>query len=173
MTKSHRISTMLVSLLTLLSLTLAACASGATAVPTSAPVATTAPTTAAATTAPTTAAATTAPTTAPATTAPTTAAPASAANTLTFDGNFQDMISMDPAVAYEYAGILVDHNSYQTLVQFVGSDLTTIKPALADSWDTKDAGDHWEMTFKLHPGNKFATANPLTPHNVCCPINPV
>jgi peptide/nickel transport system substrate-binding protein len=117
--------------------------------------------------------ATAAPTEAPATAAPTeapteaaTAAPASAANTLTFDSNLNDMISLDPAVTYEFGGILTVHNVYQTLVQFVGSDLTTIKPSLADSWDTKDAGDHWEMTFKLHPGNKFASGNPITADDV-------
>jgi len=176
MIKSHRFSYGLVSLFTLLGLTLAACGGPATNLPaTIAAVATTLPATvasAATTIAPTVAAAETS---VPATVAAvaTSVAPASAANTLTFDGNFQDMISMDPAVAYEYAGILVDHNTYQTLVQFVGSDLTTIKPALADSWATKDAGDHWELTFKLHAGNKFATGNPITADDVVWSINRV
>jgi len=109
--------------------------------------------------------ATAAPTEVPATVAPTeapTAAPASAANTLTMDSNIDDLITLDPAVVYEYSGILVAHNVYQTLVTFIGSDLQTITPSLADSWDTKDAGDHWELTFKLHPGNKFASGNPIT-----------
>jgi hypothetical protein len=47
------------------------------------------------------------------------------------DGNIDDMITLDPAVVYEYSGILVTHNVYQTLVTFVGSDLQTIKPGLA------------------------------------------
>ena len=83
------------------------------------------------------------------------------------------MITLDPAVVYEYSGILIIHNVYQTLVTFVGSDLQTIKPGLADSWETKDAGDHWELTFKLHPGNKFASGNPITADDVVYSFNRV
>src|SRR5512142_923177 len=135
-----------------------------------------APTQAPATSAPGGSQTTAAPTQAPATTAPTeapTAAPASAANTLTIDSNIDDLITLDPAVVYEYSGILTVHNVYQTLVTFVGSDLQTIKPALADSWETKDAGDHWELTFHLHPGNKFASGNPITADDVVYSFNRV
>ena len=83
------------------------------------------------------------------------------------------MITLDPAVVYEYSGIQVIHNVYQTLVTFEGSDLQTIKPGLADSWDTKDAGDHWELTFKLHPGNTFASGNPITADDVVYSFNRV
>ena len=120
MMKSHRISYMLVSLLTLLSLTLAACGSPATNLPaTVAALATTLPATVAAaatTIAPTVAAAETS---VPATVAAvaTAIAPASAANTLTFDDNISDILTLDPAVVYEFSGILVVHNVYQTLVQ--------------------------------------------------------
>jgi len=112
------------------------------------------------------------PVAAPATIAPT-EVPASAENTLTIDSNIDDLITLDPAVVYEYSGILVVHNVYQTLVTFVGSDLQTIKPGLADSWDTKDAGDHWELTFKLHDGNKFASGNPITADDVVYSFNRV
>ena len=122
--------------------------------------------------------ATEAPTEAPATAAPTeapaaTEAPISVENTLVIDANIDDMITLDPAVVYEYSGIQVIHNVYQTLVTFVGSDLQTIKPNLADSWETKDAGDHWELTFKLHPGNKFASGNPVTADDVVYSYNRV
>ena len=115
--------------------------------------------------------ATEAPAQPPATAAPTeaptaTEAPISVENTLTIDSNISDLITLDPAVVYEYSGILVTHNVYQTLVTFIGSDLQTIKPGLADSWETNDAGDHWELTFKLHPGNKFASGNPITADDV-------
>ena len=115
-----------------------------------------------------------APTEAPATEAPTaTEAPISTENSLTFDSNLNDMISLDPAVTYEFGGILSVHNVYQTLVTFIGADLTTIKPSLADSWDTKDAGDHWELTFKLHPGSTFASGNPITADDVVYSFNRV
>ena len=102
-----------------------------------------------------------------------TEAPISVENTLTIDGNIDDLITLDPAVVYEYSGILITHNVYQTLVTFEGSDLQTIKPSLADSWETKDAGDHWELTFKLHPGNKFASGNPITADDVVYSFNRV
>jgi peptide/nickel transport system substrate-binding protein len=135
-----------------------------------------APTQAPATEAPAGPEATSAPTEAPATTAPTeaaTQAPISVENTLTIDSNIDDLITLDPAVVYEYSGILITHNVYQTLVTFEGSDLQTIKPSLADSWDTKDASDHWELTFKLHPGNKFASGNPITADDVVYSFNRV
>src|SRR5215212_8896762 len=102
-----------------------------------------------------------------------TAAPISVENTLTIDSNIDDLITLDPAVVYEYSGILVAHNVYQTLVTLVGSGLQTIKPSLADTWDTKDAGDSWELTFKLHPGNKFASGNPITADDVVYSFNRV
>src|SRR5574342_16906 len=80
--------------------------------------------------------ATEAPTEAPAASAPTeapTEAPISVENTLVIDSNIDDLITLDPAVVYEYSGILVTHNVYQTLVTFVGSDLTSLKPAWAAS----------------------------------------
>ncbi|HET7238875.1 MAG TPA: ABC transporter substrate-binding protein [Terrimicrobiaceae bacterium] len=105
---------------------------------------------------------------APATEAPAeaTEAPISVENTLVIDGNIDDLITLDPAVVYEYSGILVVHNVYETLVKFEGADLQTIKPSLADSWETTDAGDHWELTFKLHPGSTFASGNPITADDV-------
>ena len=115
---------------------------------------------------------TAAPTEAPASVAPT-EAPISVENTLSVASNISDLITLDPAVVYEYSGILVTHNVYQTLVTFVGSDLQTITPGLADSWDTKDADDHWELTFKLHPGNKFASGNPITADDVVYSFNRV
>ncbi|HEX6035158.1 MAG TPA: ABC transporter substrate-binding protein [Anaerolineales bacterium] len=100
-------------------------------------------------------------------------APISVENTLVIDSNIDDLITLDPAVVYEYSGILITHNVYQTLVTFEGSDLQTIKPGLADSWETNDAGDHWELTFKLQPGNTFASGNPITADDVVYSFNRV
>ena len=127
--------------------------------------------TAAPTAAPAAPQATEAPPEAPVTEAPTeapaaTEAPISVENTLSVASNISNLITLDPAVVYEYSGILVTHNVYQTLVTFVGSDLQTITPSLADSWETVDADDHWELTFKLHPGNTFASGNPITADDV-------
>jgi peptide/nickel transport system substrate-binding protein len=151
----------------MIGLLLAACSPAAT--PTAAQ-----PTSAGATSAPATQApATEAPTSAPATEAPTTAPEASATtpalgaeNTLVYDSNINDLITLDPAVAYEFSGVLIVHNVYENLVQFVGSDLSNLQPGLAESWDVNDAGDNWEVTFHLRDGVQFASGNPLTADDV-------
>ena len=89
-----------------------------------------------------------------------------AASTLVYYADVSDLISLDPAVAYEFSGILLVHNAYETLVKFEGADLSTIKPSLATSWEPKDAGATWDITFKLKNGVKFASGNPMTADDV-------
>ncbi len=168
-------------LIALAALLLAACAAPApaqtpppptvAAQPTSAPKATTPPqatTAPSATTAPQATSApkaTTAPTSA-ATTAATQAPAGGAAGTLVVVNDISDMISLDPAVSYEFNGDLVVHQAYETLVRFEGADLSTIKPGLATKWNSRDAGDHWELTFNLRPDAKFASGNAVTADDV-------
>ena len=94
------------------------------------------------------------------------AASGGAASTLVYYADVSDLISLDPAVAYEFSGVLLAHNAYETLVKFEGSDLSTIKAGLATSWEPKDAGSTWDITFKLKSGVKFASGNPLTADDV-------
>jgi len=89
-----------------------------------------------------------------------------AAGTLVYYADVSDLISLDPAVAYEFSGVLLVHNAYETLVRFEGSDLSTIKAGLATSWEPKDAGSTWDITFKLKSGVKFTSGNPLTADDV-------
>jgi peptide/nickel transport system substrate-binding protein len=89
-----------------------------------------------------------------------------AASTLVIDRDTSDLISFDPAVLYEFSAVFATHNVYETLVKFEGTDLTTPKPGLATSWDIKDAGSNWDITFKLKSGVKFASGNPLTADDV-------
>jgi peptide/nickel transport system substrate-binding protein len=89
-----------------------------------------------------------------------------AASTLVYYADVSDLISLDPAVAYEFSGVLLAHNAYDTLVKFEGSDLSNIKAGLATSWDPKDAGTRWEIAFKLKSGVKFASGNALTADDV-------
>src|SRR5256885_6045576 len=92
--------------------------------------------------------------------------PGGAASTLVWYADVSDLISLDPAVAYEFSGVLLAHNAYETLVKFEGADLSTIKPSLAQSWDIKDSGASWDITFKLKSGVKFASGNALTADDV-------
>jgi peptide/nickel transport system substrate-binding protein len=89
-----------------------------------------------------------------------------AASTLVYYADVSDLISLDPAVVYEFSGLLVVHNAYETLVKFEGSDLANLKAGLATSWEPKDAGATWDITFKLKSGIKFASGNALTADDV-------
>src|SRR5438105_11091937 len=94
------------------------------------------------------------------------AAAGGAASTLVIYRDTSDLISLDPAVLYEFSAVFATHNVYETLVKFEGTDLSTIKPGLATSWDIKDAGSTNDMTFKLKSGVKFASGNALTADDV-------
>ncbi|MGH2426295.1 MAG: ABC transporter substrate-binding protein, partial [bacterium] len=98
---------------------------------------------------------------------------APAANTLVYVADISDMISLDPAVAYEFSGVLVAQNVYDTLVAFEGENLTTLKPRLAQSWTIRDTGSAWNVTFKLRPGVKFSTGRPVTAEAVAFSIDRV
>ncbi|HKC91966.1 MAG TPA: ABC transporter substrate-binding protein, partial [Candidatus Limnocylindria bacterium] len=89
-----------------------------------------------------------------------------AASTLVIDRDTSDLISLDPAVLYEFSAVFATHNVYETLVKFEGTDLSTIKPGLATSWDIKDTGSTNDITFKLKSGQKFASGNALTADDV-------
>jgi peptide/nickel transport system substrate-binding protein len=102
---------------------------------------------------------------------PGTAAPAQ--DTLVYVNDISDMISLDPAVVYEFSGVLVAQNVYDTLVAFEGEDLTTLKPRLATSWNIQDVGAAWKVTFKLRSGVKFSTGRPLTAKAVAFSIDRV
>jgi peptide/nickel transport system substrate-binding protein len=106
------------------------------------------------------------PTTTPGASGSPTASAGGAASTLVWYADVSDLISLDPAVAYEFSGVLLAHNVYDTLVKFEGADLSTIKAGLAQSWDIKDSGSQWDITFKLKSGVKFASGNPFTADDV-------
>ncbi|MEZ4735509.1 MAG: ABC transporter substrate-binding protein [Caldilineaceae bacterium] len=86
-------------------------------------------------------------------------------NTLLFAADMTDLISLDPAVAYEFGGIVVVGNIYETLVSFDPGD-PEIKPLLAESWDVGEEGDQWVITFHLNPNATFASGNPVTAQDV-------
>jgi peptide/nickel transport system substrate-binding protein len=84
-----------------------------------------------------------------------------AQDTLVVARNINDIITLDPAVAYEFSGILAVQNVYDTLVAFEGEDLSRLRPRLATSWTIQDAGTSWKVTFRLRPGVRFSTGRPL------------
>jgi peptide/nickel transport system substrate-binding protein len=152
----------LLALFAVVCVLLAACGGAAPAAqPTTAPAAGEQPTAAPAGGEPTAAPAAAEPTAAPAGGA-TTAGPA---ETLVFAADLSDQISLDPAVAYEFGGILVEGQIYETLVSFTPGD-GAVKPLLAKQWDVKDNGDTWTVTFTLDERAKFASGSPVTAEDV-------
>jgi len=87
------------------------------------------------------------------------------ANTLIFAADMTDIITLDPAVAYEFGGILPVGNIYETLLSFPPGK-TELQPVLAESWEVSQDGDMWKLTFRLNPNAKFASGNPVTADDV-------
>jgi len=75
-----------------------------------------------------------------------------------------DIITMDPGEAFELSTAEVTSNTYSLLVRLDMSDTSKVKGDLADSWTVSDDG--LTYTFKLKPGMKFASGNPITAEDV-------
>lgn len=86
--------------------------------------------------------------------------------TLIFAADLTDMITLDPAVAYEFGGLLPAGNIYETLISFNPGEPGKLVPVLAQAWDVADDGDMWKLTFNLNPNAKFASGNPVTAQDV-------
>lgn len=88
-------------------------------------------------------------------------------NTLIFAADASDLLTLDPAVVYEFGGIQVVGNIYETLVSFTpGESDAGIQPLLAESWEIVDDGDMWTLTFAIDPDATFASGNPVTAADV-------
>jgi peptide/nickel transport system substrate-binding protein len=93
------------------------------------------------------------------------AAPVSREETLIMARDLTDLLSLDPAVVYEFGGIQVVGSIYETLVGFEPGD-PAIKPLLAESWEIEESGDMWLLTFKLNPAATFASGRSVTADDV-------
>jgi peptide/nickel transport system substrate-binding protein len=88
---------------------------------------------------------------------------ASASTTLVIDKSF-DIKTSDPQRQFEPTGGIVDHALYDTLLKFVGADVSHPKPDAALSF--KASADAKTYTFTLRKGIKFSSGNPLTSADV-------
>ncbi len=89
---------------------------------------------------------------------------ASPADTLVIGFAIDDIISIDPAEAFELSTAEVTANSYNLLVRLNPDKTSEVVNELADSWTISD--DKMTYTFKLKPGLKFASGNPITAEDV-------
>ena len=85
---------------------------------------------------------------------------ATPADTLVVAKQIDDMISVDPAEAYEFSGIEVVTNVYDRIMRFEANDVTKLVGGAAESWET--SGDGKTFTIHLRKGLKFQSGDPLT-----------
>ncbi len=88
--------------------------------------------------------------------------------TLTVDTSFV-VKTLDPGMVYEATGNIAVHALYDTLVTFDGSDVSTVKPSLARSFEQSD--DAKTFTFTLRDGVKFSDGAKLTSADVVFSLN--
>jgi peptide/nickel transport system substrate-binding protein len=81
-------------------------------------------------------------------------------DTLVIAKTIDDIITLDPAEAYEFMGIEVIANTYDRIMRFEPGDITKLVPGVAESYTLSDDGK--TFTFKIRTGQKFASGNPVT-----------
>ena len=89
---------------------------------------------------------------------------ATPADTLVQGWAFDDIITLDPGEAFEISTAEVTANTYSKLVNLDMNDTSKVVGELAESWMISEDG--MTYTFKLKPGLKFASGNPITAEDV-------
>ncbi|MCQ0969087.1 ABC transporter substrate-binding protein (plasmid) [Paracoccus sp. TK19116] len=82
------------------------------------------------------------------------------ADALVVAGSINDIITLDPAQAFEFSGNDVNQNTYDRLVDFDPADLDAgFQPSLAESWEASEDGT--SITFTMREGVTFHSGNPV------------
>lgn len=90
---------------------------------------------------------------------PSVLAAATPADTLVIAAKFDDIVSIDPAEAFEFSGSDMLNNIYDTLVE-IDPATGKLVPGIAESWEL-DA-DGLTYRFKIRSGETFHSGNPIT-----------
>ena len=77
---------------------------------------------------------------------------------------FDDIISLDPAEAFEISAGELMGNAYDRLLRFDVADPSKLLPDVAKNWKLSDDGKTY--SFEVKPGLKFASGNPLSAEDV-------
>jgi peptide/nickel transport system substrate-binding protein len=85
---------------------------------------------------------------------------ATPADTLVIAKNIDDIITLDPAEAYELTGIEVVTNIYDRVMRFEPTDINKLAPGVAESYTVSEDGK--TITFTIRKGLTFASGNPLS-----------
>src|SRR6185312_11384485 len=86
-------------------------------------------------------------------------------DTLVMAKDIADMITADPAEIYEFTGGEVSTNAYDRIFRFEAEDLTKLVGGVVET-DYQLSDDGKTFTFKVKPGQKFHSGNPLTADDV-------
>lgn len=85
-------------------------------------------------------------------------------DTLVVAKNIEDIVSLDPAEAFEFSGGEALANIYERLVHYDPKDPTRIGPGLAASWKPDEQAK--SIDFTLRKGAVFDSGNPVRPEDV-------
>ena len=85
-------------------------------------------------------------------------------DTVVMAKQIDDIISLDPAEAFEFSGVEAIANVYDKLLTFNLKNVSEIRGELAQTWEV--AADGKTYTFKMRPGVKFHSGNPVTATDV-------
>ena len=85
-------------------------------------------------------------------------------DTVVMAKQIDDIITLDPAEAFEFSGVEVGANVYDKLIGVDLAKNNELVGELAQSWTVSP--DNLTYTFKLRPGVKFHSGNPLTAADV-------
>jgi peptide/nickel transport system substrate-binding protein len=96
--------------------------------------------------------------------AATSAYAATPADALVVAANIDDIVSIDPAEAYEFSSGEYVTQTYDRLVQYDAPDVKKMAPGLAAKWTVDDAAK--TITFELREGAKFSSGNPVRAEDV-------
>lgn len=85
-------------------------------------------------------------------------------DTVVMAKQIDDIITLDPAEAFEFSGVEVGANVYDKLIGVDLAKNNELVGELAEKWTVSE--DKLTYTFKLRPGVKFHSGNPLTAADV-------
>jgi len=85
-------------------------------------------------------------------------------DTLVMANRLDDLITLDPAEIFEFAGAEYAANTYDRLINYDVDDVSKIYGGIAESWTISDDGLTFQ--FKIRKGATFASGNKLTADDV-------
>lgn len=93
-------------------------------------------------------------------------------STLVIGVDLGDLITLDPAVCYEFSCSTIGDNIYETLVKFEGTNLSDIKPGLAETWEFTPSEMGTDLVLHLRDA-VFASGNQVTAADVAYSLDRV